>query len=366
VDSLKIKNIEIFRYRLPLHSQLPVFGKPIETRTGCLIQINSDSGEFGYGEIAPLPSLHDEDLEKALPQLKLWQLKLSDRTIPENLERLNGRFEKWFADNCLFPTVRFGIETAVLNLLAKSRKISLASLLASHYQKRVAVNGLVDGNNREILLQVSKLFEQGLTTIKMKVGRNSIDEDVEIIKMLNQRYAGEIKLRLDANRSWEYEDAMMFSNTINKIMIEYIEEPLKDFKLLEKYHKNTGIPVALDESLSEISPYALKEFSYATALVLKPSVIGGFEKCTWFIREGKNLGMYPVISCAFQSGVGLSATVNFAASLNPGSTAMGFGTMKWFKKDILSEPISIQKAELDADEIYNKSLVIDNKMLEDV
>ena len=360
---MKVKNIEIFRYRLPLHWQLPVFGKMIETRSGYLIKISNDSGEFGYGEIAPLPRLHDENLEMAFEQLKYLQHELSDKILPENLEQLNSGFENWFSDFRLFPSVRFGIETAILNLLAKSRKISLASLLSSNYQKRVKVNGLVNNENSEIISQVSTLLADGFTTIKMKVGRKSVNEDIELVRRANKYYVGKIKLRLDANRSWTFDDAMMFSNTVNKSIIEYIEEPLQENKFLEKFHHATGIPVALDESLSEISAAELKQFGYATALVLKPSVIGGFEKCVRFIREGKILGIYPVLSCAFQSGLGLAAIVNFAASLNPGNTAMGFDTMKWFKKDVLLEPARANNGEIDVDEVYYRGIVIDKNMI---
>lgn len=78
----------------------------------------------------------------------------------------------------LFPSVRCGLEMAILNALAARQGFDLLSLL--HVQKdeaitnvssKVKICGLVDSNGTpsEVVDIVSKLVEEGFAAIKLKV-----------------------------------------------------------------------------------------------------------------------------------------------------------------------------------------------------
>ena len=57
--------------------------------------------------------------------------------------------------------------------------------------------------------------------------------------------------------------------------------------------------------------------SASSALVLKPSVLGGFEPCAAAAAAARNRGVAAVVSAAFESGVGVAACAHLAAALAP-------------------------------------------------
>lgn len=343
---------EIFRYDLPLISPLPIADNQISVRSGFIIKIWNEDNFSGYGEIAPLPGFHKETLSPALENLKNGRSFLLNSEIPSHLEKLNNGFEKWIAVKNIAPSVRFGLEMAILNLLANQNNQSLGALLSNTYKKTLELNGLVSGNENEIIRQVEQLVLSGYQIIKIKVGRKTVEEEIQTVQKIKKILNPKARLRLDANRSWEFQDAVRFGKAIGSDNIEYVEEPISDINKSNGFYEQTGIPIALDESLTEIPQDTFKNINGLKAFVIKPSLLGGFERSMEFIRFGLENNIYSVISSTFESGLGLIALANFAAGINPG-IAMGLDTYKWFKNDLLESGINANHGKLDL-ELINK------------
>lgn len=360
---MKIKNFEIFKYNLPLHSPLLIKQNKMYDRQGCVIQIGDNMGNVGLGETAPFPGLHRENLEMCVDQLNKLKRELINQDIPEKIELLNGKFDKWLFPFSLFPSVRFGFETAILNLIARMHNTNLFSLFSENPQKKIKINGLATGYPSQIVEHFYEQVDQGFKTIKLKIGWLPIEEAIELVSRIGKESLGKIQLRLDANSSWSIADAVKFDRSIDPGFIEYIEEPLKNFSYIQKFLGSCTLPLALDENLSNISINELKKYSKVKAFVLKPSVLGGFERCKQISNEGAKIGIYAVISSAFQSSIGLGASANFAASLNPGNIAMGFDTLRLFRSDVLNEPVCIKYGEIDLKKNYKLQKSLNQNVL---
>ena len=99
---------------------------------------------------------------------------------------------------------------------------------------------------------------------------------------------------------------------------------------LAAFHCTTGVPVALDETVDDAFRAALAtgtsiEKSLAeyfeptlgvSALVLKPSVLGGLEACAAAAQAARSRGVAAVVTTAFESGVGVAACANLARALD--------------------------------------------------
>ena len=99
---------------------------------------------------------------------------------------------------------------------------------------------------------------------------------------------------------------------------------------LAAFHCTTGVPVALDETVDDAFRAALAtgtsiEKSLAeyfeptlgvSALVLKPSVLGGLEACAAAAQAARSRGVAAVVTTAFESGVGVAACSNLARALD--------------------------------------------------
>ncbi|MEA3366359.1 MAG: o-succinylbenzoate synthase, partial [Candidatus Hydrogenedentes bacterium] len=210
----------------------------------------------------------------------------------------------------------------------------------------IAVNGLLWGRQEAVLEHAGELLRAGYSTLKLKVGRETPEEDAQTVQALFAEYRTACALRLDANRAWDWSQAMTFAKKIEGCIIEYIEEPLNNPAGLIEFAGRSGLPVALDETVVRHGEYNLAKWRGATAAILKPTLLGGFEISMYLARKAINLGMTPVISSSFESSVGLIALANLAAFVNEEDVAAGLNTEDWFVADVLDVPLPIEKGRL--------------------
>jgi isochorismate synthase/2-succinyl-5-enolpyruvyl-6-hydroxy-3-cyclohexene-1-carboxylate synthase/2-succinyl-6-hydroxy-2,4-cyclohexadiene-1-carboxylate synthase/O-succinylbenzoate synthase len=147
----------------------------------------------GVGEVCPLPGLHRESMREAEQQLHLLCTLLRGVVLPPMAAMLGGRLGAWLeasvglGPSSLLPSVRAGLEQAVLSALAAAAHRPIAAILAastglSHSSREaaeletgggaVALNALLDcqgSSPEEAAGEAAKLVEQGFQAIKIKV-----------------------------------------------------------------------------------------------------------------------------------------------------------------------------------------------------
>lgn len=342
---MRITAFEVFYFQLPLQKELKIHGQVISRREGLIIELKNAEGATGCGEISPLPGLSRESLSSAKQQILKLQKFLIDQEISNHFEQLNGKFEQWLGPYKLAPSVRYGLEMAVLNLIANTKHLNLQQLISQFKHDRVPVCALVSSLPKDIPQEVEKLVEQGFRTLKLKVGQHSIEEDIQTVQKINAIIENKALLRLDANQQWNVNKAVTFGNEIGCAAVEYIEEPFADKTQFDEFFMKTTIPIALDESLQEVEFKEVKSFSSVDVLVLKPLVLGGIERTWSWMKQAKQFGLATVISSSFETGLGITALANLAGGSHVVHPA-GLDTLKWFKDDVLKDKIPMEKGNI--------------------
>lgn len=364
---LKISEFKIFKFSLGLLRPLIIGRHHLAERTGFIIGLCSENDHVSFGEISPLPGLTREDISLVETQITSLRSSVLGCDLPDHLEELSGGFDDWIGGDDPVPSVRFGFETAILNLVAVTQGLPLCELISDSPRDSVAVNGLLTGSPVDIIQKATKLLEMGYAAFKLKVGRNSIREDTEITRDVRRLIGDDVILRLDANRAWGIDDALVFAGAVADCKIDYIEEPVETLPMLERLINETGfsLPLALDESLLELTPEALSSMSGIKAIVLKPTLLG-FERAMQFARAATAQGMVPVISSAFESSIGLTALAHLAACVNTNDIPAGLDTLDWFKEDLLVDPLRIEAGRLRITELPDIPQVIRHDLLTEI
>ena len=110
----------------------------------------------------------------------------------------------------------------------------------------------------------------------------------------------------------------------------------------------------------------VKEFhSAGETVVLKPMILGGFEKTNQMIQEAHMYGLDTVISSSFESSLGLSALAHLVGSSIRDQGA-GLDTLKWFEKNLSKEKIAIQKGKIDLSRVSMREDNVDFSLLKKV
>ncbi|KAL2484725.1 Protein PHYLLO [Abeliophyllum distichum] len=377
----KIVKMEYSLYRVQLNAPPTSASCSTDTaafyREGYVITLSLEDGSTGYGEVAPLET-HKENLLDIEEQLQFLIHVIEGTTIDYILPLLKGSISSWLWNSLgilpgsISPSVRCGLEMALLSAIATREGCNLLDILCPRREglstgpSDVQICALLDsyGSPMDTAFVASALVEEGFTAIKIKVARRADPiEDIAVIQEVRKKVGHHIVIRADANRKWTFSEAVQFACSVKDCCLQYIEEPVRNEDDIIKFCEETGLPVALDETInySRENPLeVLKKYTHAGigAVVIKPSIIGGFETAAMVARWAQQHGKMSVVSAAFETGVGLSAYIQFARYLDLQnadicrmmdrkpelSIAHGLGTYRWFKEDVTVEPLNISFA----------------------
>ncbi len=311
----------------------------ISEKKGFIITIIDENNFIGYGEVAPLMGFSSEtydDCEVALNKLHYSIIaKASSNSEFDLMSELKSISN--------LPSLSFGIEQAFISLLIKRGE--LTSLL--NQDKTVRVNGVVPiGNKNNMLRNIDSLLTNNYKTIKIKVGMSKFETELDLINVISSRVDNSIKIRLDVNGNWDYQQAEIAVKNIDKTKIELIEQPVSDINEIVMLSDFSPIPIAVDEIIkNENDAKMIIEKSNITTIVLKPSILGGIIGTIGLIKSAEKFGKKVIISSAFESVVGRSA-LTLLASLVIGNHAHGLDTASFFETDLARDEYQINNGSI--------------------
>jgi O-succinylbenzoate synthase len=357
---VKLASFGLYRFSLPLSRPLTLGEATLRRREGLLLRLSGDDGSDGWGESAPLPGFSKETSDEAAGQLRRLAGTMIGSEITDDWVDPDGTFGRKLQRTA--PSVRFGLELAAWNLYATSCGKALPELVAPSPTTEVTVNGLIPGPPAEAIEEARLMRDAGYGTVKLKVGARTVAEDVRLVRALGEELGNGISLRLDANRAWAYEEAVEFVRGAARF--EYVEEPLAGPARLPDLARQFGVPVALDESLVGMEPDELEKHRYARAVVLKPALLGGISRTLRMAEQALRLGMTPVVSSAYESGVGTAALVALAAGIGEHPVPAGLDTYRTLAGDVLETPLSLSAPSVDVGQAAEASRRVDVGRLE--
>lgn len=342
MDSDIKPQVEIYHFDLPLRSSLWINQEKISRRQGFIVILSTPDGKKGFGEISPLPGLHVETAYDAGKQLQ--NLCFQIPTLNQIYDEVkNGTI---LSHQELYPSVRFGLESAVIDLLADRESFAPSQILDSSKPcKYIQINGLIT-RDEDITKQIEYFLKREYSTVKIKLGNRPIAAEIQKIHEVYGQIGNSLKIRIDANRDWSVVQAEELYNNIAGKSLEYIEEPLQDAEKLPELFQSTKMPIAIDESIMYLEKPA-ESYNWCRAIIIKPAVLGSVFKTYQLIKQAANQGIITVISDTFQSGIGITMLANLSALAKGDQVAMGLDTIRWMDDDILKNRVRIEKGEID-------------------
>lgn len=254
-----------------------------------------------------------------------------------------------------FPSIQFGLEMAFKSLESEDG----FNLFPSKFTKNedaIAINGLIwMGSESFMKQQIQDKLEAGFSCIKMKIGAIDFQTEINLLKSIRKEFSSnDIELRVDANGAFQPLEALEKLKRLSDFDLHSIEQPIKQGQVhdMAKLCEVTPLPIALDEELigvfSEEKKKVLLETINPQYIILKPSLIGGFNGSNSWINlaNKQNIGWW--ITSALESNVGLNAIAQYTYTLNS-ELPQGLGTGSLFSNNFKS-PLEVKKGTLQ----YNK------------
>lgn len=250
-----------------------------------------------------------------------------------------------------FPSIRFGLEMALIDLEKRGQKILFESSFTQG-KDHININGLVWMGEFDFMKQqIRKKIESGYNCIKLKIGAINFNQELELIRSIRKEFSkNDIEIRVDANGAFAPEDALENLRQLAVYDLHSIEQPIKQrqWEKMAALCDRTPIPIALDEELIGIfyleDRRKLIENIKPQYIILKPSLIGGFKSSEEWIdmAEQNNIGWW--VTSALESNIGLNAIAQWTYTLNS-SMPQGLGTGQLYTNNFNS-PLEIKKGKL--------------------
>jgi o-succinylbenzoate synthase len=300
----------------------------------------------GRGEAAPLPKLSIDDVDDFENILSKFCQDLSGSSVPKSEIGILDWVKVHIPDN--YPSIRFAIETALLDLFHGGRKMIFDTPFFSE-GKSIPINGLIwMGDRRFMLDQIDKKLNEGYSCIKMKIGAIDFGQECELLGYIRKRYSeDQITLRVDANGAFSPAEALSKLKILNEFGLHSIEQPIRQGQIsaMAELCKQSPLPIALDEELIGIHDVQVKRTLLETIrpqyIILKPTLVGGIGSSREWIWLAENMGIGWWMTSALESNVGLNAIAQFTSTYDV-FLPQGLGTGQLYHNNFES-PLMIDR-----------------------
>lgn len=327
-----------YAYALPCTTRAERYF-PTRIREGMFLQIEDQAG-LGVGEFAPLSGIHRTTLAEAIAEARSFDQNDITRTLHDAELLTNQERAALFAQ---FPTtLGHMLSMACFHRLMQKRARAVRGML------KLAALIEVDDAADAIAL-AHNYVAQGFAHLKIKVGGLKLDLEITKIKTIAAIAGKQIKLRLDANRRYSFDEACALMSGLKRIEIEYFEEPTHESTRLAELHDLFGIPVAVDESMCTIDDLAWLVDANVSHVIIKPGRFSNVFSTFDLVNRAKTMGLVPIFSHCFESEFSSSIYALMIDALGLNESAHGIVVDGIFRQGVFTEPLRSFRGQLSID-----------------
>jgi o-succinylbenzoate synthase len=362
---MTIVNVQWHPYRVPFKIPFSTAHGLLKARTGIIVEVRTEEGVTGVGEIAPLPEFKGSTLAQASVMLPSLVEHLKGKTLHEALDIVAAT-----AGVINLAPTTCGMEIALFDAWGKVEHRSVGSLLCENVVGlSIPINAVIASTSQEMAVMAARqAVNDGYTCIKLKVGMaQSVHEEVERVAAVRDTIGPKIRLRLDANEAWDIQQALAVLSCCVPYDIEYIEQPVKadNLEAMRMLCRSVPIPIAADEAISNLSSARrVLENEAAAVLIVKPQLAGGLRVGQQIVQEAARYGVQCVITSSIETGIGIAATLHLAAATPTITQACGLSTLNMLVDDLLVEDLLIQDGYMTVPTDNGLGVTLDREALE--
>jgi len=297
-------NLQIFVKELPLKHTFTIAHQSRDTQETVIVRLEKD-GLVGWGESTTNP-FYGITVENTLSSLE------SGRSVIES-NLWEAPDQLWSLTKSIFSTNPFAhcaLDMAAWDLYTKKQGKKLYEYLKLDPNTIPTTNFTIGIDTIEKM--VAKMKEVDWPIYKIKLGT---DHDLDIIRELRKHT--DAVFRIDANCAWTADQAIEYSAELQKLNVEFMEQPLAkdDLEGMKKVFKHSKLPVIADESCI-VESDVKKCHGLFHGINVKLVKAGGITPGLRMLYEAKSLGMKTMVGCMTESSIGISAIAHIAPLLD--------------------------------------------------
>jgi len=313
---MRITKINVYRVELPLHEGSYKWsgGRSIEVFDSTVVQLQTDDGISGWGEVCPLGPAY---LPAYAAGARAGIAELAPQLIgldPTEVDVVNQRMDQSLRGH---PYAKSALDMACWDILGKVCGQPVATLMGGRYGDDIALYRAISQDTPErMAASVSKYRTEGYTKFQLKSG-SDVETDISRIQAVATKLQlGDI-LVADANGGWTQHQAMRVVDGVRDVNV-YIEQPCSSYEECLAVRRHTNRPFILDEVIDDVRTVVRGYSDQAMDVInLKISKVGGLTKARRIRDLCVSLGIAMTIEDTWGSDIITAAIAHLSHSTPP-------------------------------------------------
>lgn len=313
---MKIERIETCRVAVPLIKPFKTALRTVTTAESIIVKITCDNGIVGWGEAPPTVVITGDSLLSIESAVHHVLKPFLEQKSLLNYEMIFQGLKTILIGN---SSARAAVDMALYDCLAQYCKLPLYQFLGGH-KKELETDFTVSVNGPEEMGEDAVSYvKQGFNVLKVKVGKDDVETDLDRIREIRKRVGSEIKIRLDANQGWTAKDAVRAIRKMEDsgLEIELVEQPVKadDIDGLKQVTDNVETLIMADESVfTPKQAFQVLKTRSADLINIKLMKAGGIYQAQIINQLAETCGVQCMVGSMIETRVGITAAAHFAAS----------------------------------------------------
>lgn len=308
-SALVIKTIEFWPVDIPITDPFVVATGTRVVAENVFVRVTLHGGAQGYGEAAPFPEVGGEDRASCLNELA----RLGQAILRESADRYAAIAERMRIAAPAQPAARCGLETAIIDAYCRALSIPMWKFWGGADVRERETDITIPICTMEKTIELAhSWYARGFRLFKMKVGKD-VSQDIRRLETVHNALPG-IAFIGDGNQGFSRQECLAFVDGVKRFggTMVLLEQPVvrDDLDSLSAIRRETGIPVAADESVRSLADaqavVAQDAADYVNIKIMKTGVVEALEIAAYTLKAGLKLMIGGMVETRIAMGCSFS------------------------------------------------------------
>ena len=244
-SSVTITSVDIYRFSIPMEPFTIATGT-MDHAMNTFIRVHTDAGFYGVGECSAFPMIVGETQDTCLVMAKdfakLWK--------GQNALDIEAQMQQLHDATAGNGTIKSAFDMALYDISAKNAGLPLYKFLGGKKREVESDITIGLGTPAAMAKKAMDFKASGANILKVKLGKGA-QTDVDRIKQIREATGPEIKIRIDANQGWSFDEAVFALQALGRYDIEFCEQPMRTWydDRLPELMSLSPVKIMADESV---------------------------------------------------------------------------------------------------------------------
>ncbi len=304
----RITGVELYPMSSPLKLTIHMREETLTSIDSVLIKLHTDAGITGIADTGNVsPSYRGETQESITAMIsQVFFPFILKGESPTNIEKIVAKMDFMCRDNNQAKAL---VDYALHDIKAKLYGVPVYEILGGKSVDKIKLAWVMSAEPPEAsALAARRALDEGFSALKLKMGQGSLKTDIEMVKAVREEAGPDIKLWVDVNGAWTYQEALDAIRAVEPYDMWFIEQPLPwwDIDGHARLRGKVGTAIYADESAQELPQIQeIIRKDAADGLMIKVPKAGGLLKSQQWISLAQSAGLS--VMCGCMAGCGFEA-----------------------------------------------------------